>query len=117
MGKSTTNVAAESHVGFVDVCTVKDEETFLDFIAKQVISMRKEHGFPVKFMLMNSFSTSDDTLNFLKSKYPDLAAEEGLEMLQNKVPKLDAETLEVSARNHECVFFGQRRIMLSSLFH
>ena len=75
---------------------VKDDDTFLDFIAKQVIAMRKEHGFPVKFMLMNSFSTSEDTLNFLKSKYPELAAEDGLEMLQNKVPKLDAESLEVS---------------------
>ena len=46
-------------------------------------------------MLMNSFSTSEDTLAFLKAKYPKLAAEEGLEMMQNKVPKLDAETLEV----------------------
>merc|ERR1711906_93770 len=45
-----------------------------------------------KFMLMNSFSTNDDTMEFLRSKYPDLAAEGGLEMLQNKVPKLDADT-------------------------
>ena len=74
---------------------VNGDDTFLDFIAKQVISMRKQHGFPVKFMLMNSFSTSEDTLNFLKEKYPELAKEDGLEMLQNKVPKLDAETLEV----------------------
>jgi UDP-N-acetylglucosamine pyrophosphorylase len=49
----------------------------------------------VKFMLMNSFSTSDDTLEFFQTKYPSLAAEEGLEMLQNKVPKLDATTYEV----------------------
>ena len=67
--------------------------------------MRKEHGFPIKLMLMNSFSTSDDTLAFLKSKYPELASEEGLEMLQNKVPKLDAETLEVcDMRNHDICF-------------
>lgn len=72
--------------------TVKGDDTFLDMIAKQVTSMREEHGQKIKFMLMNSFSTSDDTNAFLKEKYPDLAAEEGLEMLQNKVPKLDATT-------------------------
>lgn len=44
---------------------VKEDITFLDFIAIQVISMRKEHGFNVKFMLMNSFSTSEDTLALL----------------------------------------------------
>lgn len=73
---------------------VKGEDTFLDMTAKQVIQMREEHGFKVKFMLMNSFSTSNDTLAFFKEKYPGLAAEDGLEMMQNKVPKLNAETLE-----------------------
>lgn len=73
---------------------VKGDDTFLDFTAKQVVSMRKKYGFNVKFMLMNSFSTSEDTLGFLKEKYPELAAEEGLEMMQNKVPKLDATTYE-----------------------
>jgi hypothetical protein len=58
--------------------------------------MRKAFGQNVKFMLMNSFSTSDDTLDFFRTKYPQIAAEEGLEMLQNKVPKLDATTFEVS---------------------
>jgi UDP-N-acetylglucosamine pyrophosphorylase len=74
---------------------VKNGDTFLDLTAKQVMCMRKEFGQHVKFMLMNSFSTSDDTLNFFKTKYPDIAGEEGLEMLQNKVPKLDATTFEV----------------------
>lgn len=75
---------------------VKNGDTFLDLTAKQVMCMRKEFGQNVKFMLMNSFSTSDDTLEFFQSKYPSLAAEEGLEMLQNKVPKIDAKTLVVS---------------------
>jgi len=74
---------------------VKGEDTFLDLTAKQVIQMREEYGMKVKFMLMNSFSTSKDTLDFLRSKYPGLAAEEGLEMMQNKIPKIDAETFEV----------------------
>lgn len=73
---------------------VKGDDTFLDLTAKQILAMRKEFGSNVKFMLMNSFSTSEDTMNFLKEKFPDLAAEEGLEMLQNKVPKLDATTFE-----------------------
>ena len=76
---------------------VKNGDTFLDLTAKQVMSMRKEFGQNVKFMLMNSFSTSDDTLDFFNTKYPDLAKEEGLEMLQNKVPKIDATTFEVSS--------------------
>ena len=75
---------------------VKNGDTFLDLTAKQVQCMRKEFGQNVKFMLMNSFSTSDDTLEFFRTKYPSLAAEEGLEMLQNKVPKIDATTFEVS---------------------
>ena len=65
-------------------------------MAKQVIRTREECGEHVKFVLMNSYSTSDDTIAFLRTKYPDLAAEEGLELLQNNVPKLDAETYEVS---------------------
>jgi len=73
---------------------VKGDDTFLDLTAKQVISMREKYGQKVKFMLMNSFSTSDDTLSFFNERYPDLAKEEGLEMLQNKVPKLDATTFE-----------------------
>jgi len=73
---------------------VKGDDTFLDLTAKQVMKMRKDYGFNVKFMLMNSFSTSEDTLAFFAEKYPDLRAEEGLEMIQNKVPKLHATTFE-----------------------
>jgi len=80
---------------------VKGDDTFLDLTAKQVMCMRKEFGQNVKFMLMNSFSTSEDTLNFFKEKYPALAAEEGLEMLQNKVPKLDATTYEPATSNSD----------------
>ena len=74
---------------------VKGDMNFLDFTAKQVLAMREEYKLKVKFMLMNSFSTSADTLEFFQNNYPDLAAEEGLEMLQNKVPKIDATTYEV----------------------
>jgi len=77
--------------------TVKGNECFLDLTAKQILKMREVHGEKVKFMLMNSFSTSADTLDFFAKKYPILAAEDGLEMIQNKVPKLDATTFEPAA--------------------
>ena len=70
---------------------VKGNNTFLDLTAKQVISMRKEFGLNVKFMLMNSFNTSKDTLSFL-SKYPTIIGDPHLELMQNKVPKVDAKT-------------------------
>lgn len=74
---------------------VKGDNTFLDLTAKQVMKMREDYGMKVKFMLMNSFSTSKDTLDFFEEKYPELRAEKGLEMIQNKVPKLDSTTFEV----------------------
>ncbi len=78
---------------------VKGDDTFLDLTAKQVMKMRQDYGFKVKFMLMNSFSTSEDTLAFFEEKYPELRKEDGLEMIQNKVPKLDATTYEVRIKS------------------
>ncbi|HEX4646281.1 MAG TPA: UTP--glucose-1-phosphate uridylyltransferase, partial [Verrucomicrobiae bacterium] len=52
---------------------VKDGLTFLDFIARQVLHLREAHRAPLRFLLMNSFSTSADTLAFL-NKYPELGA-------------------------------------------
>ncbi|CAE7769639.1 UGP1, partial [Symbiodinium microadriaticum] len=43
-------------------------------------------------MLMNSFNTSKDTLTFL-AKYPSILADPNVELMQNKVPKVDAKTL------------------------
>ncbi len=73
---------------------VKNGLTFLDFIARQILWLRKEHGtHGPRFLLMDSFSTSADTLAFL-ARYPQLGGEGGLDFLQNKVPKLAADTLE-----------------------
>ena len=41
--------------------TVKDGKTFLDLIAEQIKYTREQYGSNVRFVLMNSFSTSDDT--------------------------------------------------------
>jgi UDP-N-acetylglucosamine pyrophosphorylase len=70
---------------------VKGESTFLDLTAKQVESMRAKFKLGVKFMLMNSFNTSSDTLSFL-AKYPTLLADPTIELMQNKAPKIDKET-------------------------
>lgn len=45
------------------------------------MEMRKTFKSNVRFMLMNSFSTSEDTLEFLK-KYPELANDPNLELVQ-----------------------------------
>jgi len=72
---------------------LKDGLTFLDFIAKQVGQMRSAYGVPLAFMLMNSFATSADTLEYL-SKYGDLQSEGlPLEFVQNKAPKVTASDL------------------------
>ena len=70
---------------------VKDGDTFLDLIAKQVVDMRKKYG-GVKMSFMNSFSTSADTIDFLK-KYPELAKDKSIEFVQNKVPKIAKDDL------------------------
>ena len=41
--------------------TVKDGKSFLDLIADQIKYTRQHYGSKVRFVLMNSFSTSDDT--------------------------------------------------------
>ncbi|MBE2180786.1 MAG: UTP--glucose-1-phosphate uridylyltransferase [Chthoniobacterales bacterium] len=73
---------------------VKDGLTFLDLIAQQILWMRETHGTRgPKFLLMDSFSTSADTVSFL-AKYPELASGGALDFLQNKVPKILADSLE-----------------------
>lgn len=43
--------------------------------------MRESFGSKVRFMLMNSFSTSEDTIEFLK-KYTEISADPNLELVQ-----------------------------------
>eukprot|EP00758_Cryptobia_borreli_P008941 Tbor_TRINITY_DN5429_c3_g5::TRINITY_DN5429_c3_g5_i1::g.24685::m.24685/K00963/UGP2, galU, galF; UTP--glucose-1-phosphate uridylyltransferase len=75
---------------------VKDGNTFLDFIAKQIIHINKTATKPIRFMLMNSFSTSTDTKDFINKKYQQTFGDkfEEIELLQNKVPKINLETME-----------------------
>lgn len=73
---------------------VKDGLNFLDFIARQIIGLRSSCGTRgPRFLLMNSFGTSADTLRYLTA-YPKLSPDGHLEFLQGRVPKLRADTLE-----------------------
>ncbi len=67
---------------------VRDHLTFLDLIARQLLSLRQEHGHPVPLVLMNSFRTDEDSLAALAS-YPELRLE-GLPLtfLQHRIPKV-----------------------------
>jgi len=73
---------------------VKSNTTFLDIIVSQIVHLRETTEAKVEFLLMNSFNTSKDTLDHLEQyEEHDLSKAEDVEMLQNQVPKLDAETL------------------------
>ena len=74
---------------------IKPGVTFLDLIVRQVMSLRTAAGYPVNLLLMNSFSTSNDTMAHL-SRYAGegFADPDQVEMLQNRVPKLLTDSLE-----------------------
>lgn len=72
---------------------VRDGLTFLDIIARQVLSARSDYGVRLPLIFMNSFRTERDTLELL-SGYPDLLVEGiPLSFVQNQEPKLLASDL------------------------
>jgi UDP-N-acetylglucosamine pyrophosphorylase len=71
---------------------VRDGLTFLDFTVRQIQQLRSKHGSGLRFLLMNSFVTSRETLDFLK-RFPELGPVESLELMQSQVPKVDAKSL------------------------
>jgi UDP-N-acetylglucosamine pyrophosphorylase len=74
---------------------VRGEDTFLDLIARQILLLRSQTGGEVPmFMLMNSFSTSADSAEHLAKRFPQMGGRETWELMQNKVPKVLASTLE-----------------------
>ena len=75
--------------------SVRDGVNFLDLMVRQTLSLREESGQKVPLVLMNSFSTSADTLAHLKRyEREGLASADEVEMMQNMIPKIDAETLK-----------------------
>lgn len=74
---------------------VRDGVNFLDLMVRQILDLRKSSGTPVRLLLMNSFSTSEDTLAHLQKYRADgLADAAEVELMQNQIPKIDAATLE-----------------------
>jgi UDP-N-acetylglucosamine pyrophosphorylase len=71
---------------------VRLELTFLDIIARQFLHLRSAVAPKLSLLLMNSFSTSSDTGAALAS-YPELGDPKLLELMQNKVPKIDVKSL------------------------
>ena len=74
----------------------KNGLSFLEIIIKQVLSQRKNYDSELPLVLMNSFSTETDTRAVL-DQFPELSGGQKsipLTFLQNKVPKILAETLE-----------------------
>jgi UTP--glucose-1-phosphate uridylyltransferase/phosphoglucomutase len=74
---------------------VKDGHSFLDLIADQINHLSETNaGAKIQFVLMNSFSTNQDTLDALQTTHPEVLSQEDLVLLQNKSPKIDASTLK-----------------------
>lgn len=72
---------------------VRDGMTFLDLIARQIIELRRETGTGIPLLLMNSLGTRPSSLAYLE-RYPELRLEGlPLDFLQNRVPKIDQETM------------------------
>lgn len=73
---------------------VRDGLTFLDLMVRQILALRAASGSRVRLLLMDSFSTSADTLAHLaRYRAEDLAEPSEVELMQNQVPKIDATTL------------------------
>jgi UTP--glucose-1-phosphate uridylyltransferase len=70
---------------------VKDGMTFLDLAARQVVALREKHGARLPLVLMNSFATREPSMERL-SRYEGVR-----DFVQNKIPKIDAGTLEPAA--------------------
>ena len=67
---------------------VRDGETFLDLIVRQVLSVREQYGVALPLILMDSFRTQDDTLAALAT-HPELEVPGlPLDFVQNLEPKL-----------------------------
>jgi len=72
---------------------VRGDLTFLDVIVRQYLNLRLNIAPRLTLIFMNSFSTSGDTAEAL-GHYPELGNPENLELMQNKVPKIDVKSLK-----------------------
>ena len=74
---------------------VRPGVNFLDLMVRQILNLRKQTGTNVRLLLMNSFSTSKETLGHLEHyRSEGLADASEVELMQNQIPKIDARTME-----------------------
>jgi len=73
---------------------VRGELTFLELIFRQVEALREATGSPLPLLLMNSFSTDDDTRDALAKRERPFVNPAGLPVSfrQHRVPKIDPVT-------------------------
>jgi UTP--glucose-1-phosphate uridylyltransferase len=70
----------------------KDGLTFLDVIARQVLALRERHDARLPLVLMDSFSTREDSLRALE-RYEKLPEDVPADFVQNKEPKIRTDDL------------------------
>ncbi len=71
----------------------RDDHTFLDIIARQLIGLEERYGARPPLVLMNTPRTREESLAILE-RYPQLAQQDlPLDFIQSMEPKVDAETL------------------------
>ncbi|MEI6322354.1 MAG: UTP--glucose-1-phosphate uridylyltransferase [bacterium] len=74
---------------------VREGINFLDLMVRQILDLRQRGGTAVRLLLMNSFSTSAETLAHLEKYQADgLADASEIELMQNQIPKIDAVSLK-----------------------
>jgi UTP--glucose-1-phosphate uridylyltransferase len=78
--------------GAKSLLEAKDGLSFLDIIARQVLALREAHDARLPLVLMNSFSTREDSLQALET-YQDLDVGLPLDFVQSKEPKLRVDDL------------------------
>lgn len=80
----------------------EDGKTYIDLIITQIESLRKDTGINIPLIFMNSFSTQKDTLEYIRDNYPEFKNEGiGLDILQNKYPKLKTDTLMPASHTND----------------
>ena len=71
---------------------VKEGLTFLDLIARQILTARRSAQWRIPLVLMNSSATDGDT-HIALHRHPDLASDVGITFVQNSFPKLRPDDL------------------------
>ena len=81
--------------GAKSLLEVRDGRNFLNILAHQVAHLRQKTGNPIPLVLMNSFTTHDETLQAMR-RHPEIeSGQRGIPLtfVQNQVPKIRQDNL------------------------